>query len=135
MAIFDHPKPLIITDLRFDQGELALALSTRFSPADIQSRVDRSELISFLNMQDLDALKIRSKDSHPAQFVCQISQHQLALLTKSSIKKTRYLFDFDTLTLTINDRRVSDEFILDFLNKMDHIVQLIRDQKVIFQNG
>ena len=131
MTLFEQPKILDIQHIHFQNGQLAVSLSHAFSNQDVQSKIDASELLSFFKKNGVQAVTLRSLEGSKTSFICKINTKTIALMTKSSIKKTRYLFSVDSLELKVNDRVVPQDFVIQFLGKMDHIAELVRSEKVM----
>ena len=131
MTLFEQPKILDIQHIHFQNGQLAVSLSHAFSNQDVQSKIDASELLSFFKKNGVQAVTLSSLEGSKTSFICKINTKTIALMTKSSIKKTRYLFSVDSLELKVNDRVVPQDFVIQFLGKMDHIAELVRSEKVM----
>ncbi|RAP28953.1 hypothetical protein DID76_04395 [Candidatus Marinamargulisbacteria bacterium SCGC AG-414-C22] len=130
MTIFNHLKILDIQHIQLEDEQLEESLSNNFSKEDIQSKIDSSELFSFFKKNEIQTVTLRSLKGSKKPFICKITTKSIELITKLSIKKTHYLFSIDSLQLKLNDRLMPHDYIIQFLDKMDHIAELVRSEKV-----
>ena len=130
MTIFNQLKTLDIQHIQFKDELLDNSLSDHLSIEDIKSKINSSELLGFFKDNKIKSVTLKSIKGYEKPFICKITPKSIAFLSKLSIKKIHYLFSINSLKLKLNDRLVPRDFIIQFLDKMDHIAELVRSDKV-----
>ena len=133
MAIYDQAQPIDIQNIQISNRKLSIAIdsmSSQLSEEDLAS-IDTEAIQRLLDEEGVKTLTIRPAETNSSEFICRMNHKKIMLITKNSIKKTKFELDIPTLTLVVNERKADISVLKGFIQKIETIGQLVKDQKAI----
>ena len=131
MPLYNQSKPIDIQQLQVRHQGLAFEVkkSDTIVTPDTQHLIDQDSIIQLLKENGVKAITITPNTSGNTSFMCRLNHKKIVLITKTAVKKTTYQLVIPTLALTINDRASDESMLASFIQKIEHILQLVKAEK------
>ena len=88
-----------------------------------------------LDQDSVQLLTIRPAQAVKNSFLCKLSKESISLILANSIRKIVYVFDMKQRVFTMNGRVANVDMMSSFLDKLEHIMHLLDENKAVAEVG